>query len=209
MATQVDICNLALSYIGDRATVTSIDPPEGSDQADHCARFWPICLQKILAETNWVFATKMTAPAQLEAVQGQWQYAYAFPSDCLKIMNVTAEGGFPIREWTVMRSENAMAIYTHTPVEAVKYQSTDVPCSIMPSDFADALAHLLASKLAGAAIAGSSGAEMMQSQLKLYEYFLQSAVRTNALQIGHHEHAATPYTGDMYLPDMNGGHYGH
>ena len=33
MSSVVDICNIALSRLGDRATVTSIDPPEGSAQA--------------------------------------------------------------------------------------------------------------------------------------------------------------------------------
>ena len=49
MSSVVDICNIALSRLGDRATVTSIDPPEGSAQADHCRRFYPIALKTILA----------------------------------------------------------------------------------------------------------------------------------------------------------------
>ena len=42
MASAVDICNLALSHLGDTATVASLDPPEGSAQAEHCARFYPV-----------------------------------------------------------------------------------------------------------------------------------------------------------------------
>ena len=33
MASEVDICNLALAHLGDAATVSSINPPEGSIQA--------------------------------------------------------------------------------------------------------------------------------------------------------------------------------
>ena len=42
MPSEVDICNLALGHLGDSATVATIDPPEGSAQAEHCARFYPI-----------------------------------------------------------------------------------------------------------------------------------------------------------------------
>ena len=47
MATSVDICNLALSILGDDATVVSITPPAGSDQAGHCARWYPVALRRI------------------------------------------------------------------------------------------------------------------------------------------------------------------
>ena len=40
MASEVEICNLALARLGDAATVVSIDPPEGSAQAEHCAMFY-------------------------------------------------------------------------------------------------------------------------------------------------------------------------
>ena len=42
MASDVDVCNLALAHLGDEATVASISPPEGSAQAGHCARFYPM-----------------------------------------------------------------------------------------------------------------------------------------------------------------------
>ena len=37
MATEVDICNLALAHLGDNATIASLKPPEGSAQAEHAA----------------------------------------------------------------------------------------------------------------------------------------------------------------------------
>ena len=33
MASDVDVCNLALSHIGDTANVASINPPDGSVQS--------------------------------------------------------------------------------------------------------------------------------------------------------------------------------
>ena len=42
MASEIDIVNLALSRLGDDATVASLYPPEGSAQAEHGARFYPV-----------------------------------------------------------------------------------------------------------------------------------------------------------------------
>jgi len=47
VASTVDICNLALGYLGDTATVSSLNPPDGSAQAQHCARFYPIARTSI------------------------------------------------------------------------------------------------------------------------------------------------------------------
>jgi hypothetical protein len=41
VASSVDIANLALAHLGDEAAVTSFDPPDGSAQAEHCARLLP------------------------------------------------------------------------------------------------------------------------------------------------------------------------
>ena len=39
MASDVDICNMALSHLGARAQISAIVPPDGSVEAGYCARF--------------------------------------------------------------------------------------------------------------------------------------------------------------------------
>ena len=56
MASDVDICNEALSHLGDSATVSSINPPEGSAQAEHCARFYPTTLATLFGTPTWAMA---------------------------------------------------------------------------------------------------------------------------------------------------------
>ena len=65
MASEVDICNLALGHLGDNATVSSISPPEGSAQAEHCARFYPLARDALLEMGYWNFAMRRVALAQL------------------------------------------------------------------------------------------------------------------------------------------------
>lgn len=207
MATVVDICNIALSYLGDTGTVTSIDPPEGSPQADHCARFYPLALNKILMETAWAFATKRAKLNQLKEAPVGAAYAYGFPSDCLHIQRVFDASGRDLRSYHLERSDYGMTILTEIPADWIKYTTSSVPAELFPSDFADALAHLLAAKLAGAAITGSTGASMAEEQLKIYTLMVKDAMQRDALQDASIDLPRTPYTGDMRLPEEIGGWY--
>lgn len=208
MATVVDICNIALSYLGDTGTVTSIDPPEGSPQADHCARFYPLALNRILTETAWTFATKRAKLNLLKEPPIGAAYAYGYPSDCLQIQRVFDKSGRDLYSYHLERSDYGMAILTDVPADWVRYTTSLVPAELFPSDFADALAHLLAAKLAGAAITGATGASMAEEQLKIYTLMVKDAIKRDALQDTSVDMARTPYTGDMRLPEEMGGWYG-
>jgi hypothetical protein len=95
--SEVVICNLALSHLGDTATVMSIRPPDSSVQAQLCARFYDVARNALLEMANWGFATKRIQLAQVvlptytdsdgNAVTGSWQYGYAVPAD---IVNAAA-----------------------------------------------------------------------------------------------------------------------
>lgn len=96
--SEVVICNLALSHLGDTATVVSISPPDPSLQAQLCARFYYVARNALLEMASWGFATKRVQLAQVElptytdssgnADAGPWQYGYAVPSDMINALAV-------------------------------------------------------------------------------------------------------------------------
>jgi len=87
----VDICNLALSHLGDTATVASIDPPEQSIQAQLCARFYPQARNTMLEMASWGFATRRIALALYSTNPSTtWLYCYAAPGDMLNALAVIA-----------------------------------------------------------------------------------------------------------------------
>lgn len=88
MASEVDICNLALGHLGDNATVSSISPPEGSAQAEHCARFYPIARDALLEMHNWNFTMRRVNLAEVTNTWPEWQHAYALPADSINIIAV-------------------------------------------------------------------------------------------------------------------------
>lgn len=92
MASDIDIANLALGHVGDEATVSSLDPPEGSEQAEHCAQFYPVARDALLEMHTWNFATKRISPAMVSSPVPEWQFAYALPNDCLNVVAVLPPG---------------------------------------------------------------------------------------------------------------------
>jgi len=88
MASEVDICNLALGHLGDNATVSSISPPEGSAQAEHCARFYPIARDALLEMHNWNFSMRRVNLAEIANTWPEWKYSYVLPGDSINIIAV-------------------------------------------------------------------------------------------------------------------------
>jgi hypothetical protein len=84
----LDICNLALSHIGDTAKVTSIDPVDGSTQAALCARFYPIARNSLLEMRYWSFATRRVALTAVENSWPEWDYCYMVPPGVASIFAV-------------------------------------------------------------------------------------------------------------------------
>lgn len=182
MASAVDICNLALARVGDEATVTAIDPSEGSAQADHCARFYPIARDSLLEMHGWKFNTRRVALAALSIDLHNWAYAYAEPTNCLRVLKVISSAdessaqGWPFE--TETDEDGRSLIRTNmADAEAVcTFKVTD-PAKWSPL-FVDALAWLLAAYLAGPIIKGEEG--RAESRRMLQEFRLAMAMATSS-----------------------------
>lgn len=80
MASDVDICNLALGHLGDDANVASISPSDGSPQGDHCQRFYPIARDVLLQMHPWSFAlTRFNLTLLTDVPLFGWGFAYSIP----------------------------------------------------------------------------------------------------------------------------------
>ena len=100
MATEVDICNLALAHLGDDATIATLSPPEGSAQAEKAARFYPIARNTLLQMHTWNFAARRGNLALTTNTLDQWDYAYVAPADMMSpisIISPTAQNDYATR----------------------------------------------------------------------------------------------------------------
>lgn len=197
---EVDICNLALSYLGDEATVTSVFPPEGSVQARMCAGAYPYALQSLLEESDWTFASKQVELARLAGKQTDgWRYAYALPSDCLRVRTVRCLSR-PMRalplgltfapnqaattdvDYAVGISGDVRAVLTDSPSVLVRYTANIRNTDLMSAHFKLALSYRLASMIAGKRIGGVEGARYAQFFKKEEEQALTKAKNFDASQ---------------------------
>lgn len=212
MATVVSICNLALSRIGDNATISAVGPSDGSFQAEACGRLYPIALGTCLGMHNWAFATRrvrLSAVADTMVDKGEWHHAYAAPADCQRAISVYRAESEPLRgaiktaklalyseveekiPFEVVGTDYGLVILTNAENAGLLYVCSEPKTSQFSTVFVDALAWLLASYLAGEIIRGESGHAYAQNCLKQFDAMVSMAAKMDARQ-RHNFRDATP-----------------
>jgi hypothetical protein len=177
MPSAVDICNMSLSHLGAESVVASIAPPDGSVEAGHCARFYPIARREALEAGAWTWAKTRATLAPVFNPSRTWAYAYALPSDCLspkRVLQQTTVLDFPawwtsaayvsadeVSFWTERGSadfevENGVLL-THEPDAVLLYTRDVTDTTKFSTQFGVYLSFLLASYLAGPIIKGQAG----------------------------------------------------
>lgn len=211
MASEVDICNLALGHLGDNATVASIDPPEGSAQAEHCARFYPIARDSLLEMAYWNFAMRRVALPQLQMNWPEYKYAYGVPSDVLNVVSVMAAdaaddystrfvptdtpfwshnyspviaaGRYVPQPFTIETQPDGTSIlFTNMENAVMRYSAYVRDTTQFSPLFVVTLSHYLASYLAGPILKGDMGAAEAKRQLQLAVGYQQQAEVSDANQ---------------------------
>lgn len=186
MASEVDICNLALAHLGDNATVASIDPPEGSAQAEHCARFYPIARNALLELHNWKFATRRATLAKLDVESWNWGHAYAQPAGVLRLLAVLPAEASPDAEGQPYDTENTQdgiaLILTDLDDATLRFTALVTDTTKFSPLFVDALARLLASYLAGPVLKGDAGKAEAKAQFAAFRAVLSQAMVSDANQ---------------------------
>ena len=104
MATEIDICNMALTHLGQKPVSNILNPVSYPEQL--CALWYPQVRDSLLEWADWSFATKRaTLTAHLSPVP-IWGFANAFhlPADCLRVIwagEGDNEKEFSRRDWRI------------------------------------------------------------------------------------------------------------
>lgn len=165
MASEVDICNLALTTFGQTASIDSLDPPDGSAEAEYCVRFYPIARDAALEAHWWPFATKRATLAQMVNDRPDWAYRYAAPADMVKPQAVLASGyGNDEDEGAAFQWE-AGSLYTDEADAVLRYTFRLRDTTKFTPLFVIGLSTMLAGYLVGPMAKDPTGA----TQLKLMQ----------------------------------------
>lgn len=84
--SSADICNLALSELGESLEITALTDTTAAAKA--CNRFYDLCRQRTLRDAPWPFATKYAVLTQLTTFilpTSEYQFQYNYPADALVV----------------------------------------------------------------------------------------------------------------------------
>ena len=194
MANAVDICNLALSQLGERGDIVALDPPDGSIYAAECSNYYPIALRKLLEEYDWSFMqtrARLNKLASFDSELYGYKNAYALPSDCVRVVRVSEANEkqtmCPLstelpRNYEIQYSKTTGSRILLTDVDNAIVQYTlyrDVP-ALFPTYFIEALVLGLAVYLVGPLKRSDPAATTAQNLRQAYEQALSKAKTADA-----------------------------
>ena len=163
MATDIDICNLALSHFGARP-INSFN--DGSDAGRLCGVFYEQTLDEVLRAHPWNFAIKRTTLSRL-ADAPVYKYAYAFqlPQDYIRVLSINKLNVYD--ESHHYEIEKGRELLTDYPEVLLRYVYRMTDTTKFDDIFIEALSLKLASKLSTSLSeeAGMSG--QMLSEYKM------------------------------------------
>lgn len=167
MASDVDICNLALLRLGTRSTIAALN--EGSTEANACALAYATVRDALLAQHRWRFASRRVVLADLGNAPLGWGYRYAYPSDCLRARAVLPArrlpGQTPTEEASVPfevagdqdpAGNPLRVILTNQANAELLYTARITTAAMFDAPFVEALSWMLAAELA-ATLTGDQG----------------------------------------------------
>lgn len=175
----IDVCNLALDLMGGNRHIQTLD--DRTPEAEACKRLYKPVLDSVLNTYNWSFCRRdeiLNADDIVsDALPLPFNLAYRVPDDVMQILMLTEVDATPDIEslrrrnrlirYNLRNIEEQIVIATnHPPDIAIHYQCYTEEVSLGSPMFREALAYLLADKLACALIKGTSGLSIAD---KLYQ----------------------------------------
>lgn len=192
--TELDICNNALSLIGQGTHISSLD--ENKKEADACMRLLPVTIARCLDKFNWSFARRdevITADFELkDALCLPWKFVYKLPDDVMRILfavpmgvdsrseslNFTNQIRFNIRNYG---DQKVIATDNQAPF-IIQYIANTSKVEIFSPTFCEAVESYLASALASELIKGVEGMNISNALAKSAFSLLEFASALDAQQ---------------------------
>ena len=199
MASEVEICNMALSNIR-AGSINSLD--ENSIEAQQCKLKYPFLRDMLLRDVPWNFAHKTQALAVLTDDLFNWAYSYQYPSDCLYINKLVLNyEEFSDTSDSVVRTRHIEDIYSPDLDRQVKYEVQNVDGNrviaanepelrisyrkkvtdpnLFDTLFIQTFIYLLASELAVPVVGAEVGRKLKGDAFQIYRSYLAEATAIN------------------------------
>lgn len=88
MASDTEICNVALSHLGVSKDIQDLDS-DNSKEAAACRRFYEQSRDEVLEDFDWPFAeTRVSLNLVTSNPNTDWLYSYQYPSDAVRLIKI-------------------------------------------------------------------------------------------------------------------------
>lgn len=178
-ATEVQICNLALSNLGVSTLLSSLS--EDSNEARVCNVWYEQTRDAVLQDFPWNFCKRRVSLAEVsEDPATDWGYVYAYPIDCLAVRALTLAGMRKPRndqriEFEVAYNGSQRVIYTDQYQAELIYTAKVTDPSIFDPLFTIALSWALAAAIAPSLVGQIAGQSVAANMRETYVLMLQQA----------------------------------
>lgn len=132
MAQDVDVCNLALTFVGSGAEIASLT--ESSAEARACNRVYETARDETLGSFPWPFSRRQAAlglvskKGDANHPSSEYTYAYRYPADCLQLRKILSGLRIDAREtrvsYDLLADEAGTLIMTDRADAVAEYTST-------------------------------------------------------------------------------------
>jgi hypothetical protein len=189
MKSDVSICNLALSHIGETADLSSISPPDNTAKAEICASFYYIARDSLLEMHDWKFATKRFQLSKVDNERLDFGFCYSLPPDFLraiKTYTLPKYSDLEALDYEIETdSSNLSVLYSNYDNLMLHYVARVEDAEDYSPLFALVLSWHLASMIAGSIIKGIEGMKAAQSCVQAASGLLIQATASDSSQMKH------------------------
>lgn len=173
MASQIDICNLALTHIS-KKKISSLDETE-SEEARRLQVIWHPTRLSVLREYPWNFAMRIEELSKLanESTYG-WLFAYQYPSDCVRALKLMGPGIKNQQPYRVLQTSqgNSKMIASNIDGAHLEYTANVLDPMLFDPLFVEALAYKLAATLA---VVLTENGSLAKNMLGMYASTIEAA----------------------------------
>lgn len=151
MASVVQICNMALTRIGQNQLILSID--EQSQAAELCSLHYEDARDAVLRDFDWPFAEARVYLADIGSPPMNWCYRYRYPTNCIKARRIAIPGNENPRAdertpFKIIHADGGRAIVTNQSQAELVYTVKVEDTTYFDPLFVSALAWRLAAEIA-------------------------------------------------------------
>ena len=152
MATDVDICNLALASLGINE-IAALGTATTEERI--CSRFYVQTRDAYLSEHDWSFVTKSLALTEIDPLPddyGRYSFGYGYPSDCLKAQKIrdgetSNHYPFIIKDYVIAGPSDAKIILTDLEDAILEYTVALTDTTLFSPAFIEGLSMKIAYRI--------------------------------------------------------------